>query len=165
MSTHSIHRGFTLLEVLLYLSLAMIMLAVLSRIGVDVLEGRTKIEAEENAIRNAQMAYETIRYTLQDAKSIVYPEAGNSSSTLQLEVGEDREIVTFRVLDQKVAMQDELGNVSYLTDFTSNVSLQFSNLLPQGEALLMQIDVFASNERDLQFERASTSLSTTVTLR
>ena len=153
------------MEVLLYLSLSMIMLVVLAAIGVDVLEGRTKVEMEENAVRNAQHVYETVRYTLADVRGVVYPEPGNSSSTLQVVVGDSEQPVSIWVEDERVVMLDVWGNVSYLTDYTSRASLQFTNLVQEPGGVRIQIDVLASHERGLHFEQASTTLSTTVGLR
>ena len=68
--------GFTLIEILLYLTLSSIMVALIGGIGVNVLSGLTNAKAEEDLQYNAQFVIEKVRTYILAADIIGNPEVG-----------------------------------------------------------------------------------------
>lgn len=88
MNKHALQKnkksGFTLVEILLYVSIISVMLTVLSVFMFSVLQSRTKFqtisEVDQQGIQVAQIITQTIR----NAKSITVPAQGVSGSSLTL---------------------------------------------------------------------------------
>ncbi len=80
--------GFTLIEFLLYLSLTVGMLLILSSIGAAVLTSRMKANDLEEIQYNAEFVHEKIRSIVSSAESVVAPLSGVASNSLTLEMSD-----------------------------------------------------------------------------
>src|SRR3989344_8527886 len=82
-------RGFTLIEILLYMALSSILVVVIGGIGANVFSGFVKVKAAEELRYNTQFVTEKIRDLVSQADSISTPVAGGASSAppLRMSVG------------------------------------------------------------------------------
>lgn len=78
------NQGFTLIEILLYLSLSVIMIALIGGIGVNILRGRVNVKIQEELQYNAQFLTEKLQQIISEAETIQSPVSYSASSSLSL---------------------------------------------------------------------------------
>src|SRR3989338_8137444 len=81
-------RGFTLIEILLYMALSTILVVLIGGIGANVFSGFVKVKAAEELRYNTQFVTEKIRSLVSQAESISAPVAGESSTSLTLRMSD-----------------------------------------------------------------------------
>jgi prepilin-type N-terminal cleavage/methylation domain-containing protein len=79
-------KGFTLIESLLYLTIAAIILTAMSTLLTIALQARVKSQAIAEVEQVGSRALHLIAQTIRNAESINSPSVGNSASTLSLSV-------------------------------------------------------------------------------
>lgn len=77
-------RGFTFIELILYISIVTIMLSAIIPFAWNVIEGGIKSSAEQEVFSQARYVSERIKYEIRNATSINSPSAGASGSVLNL---------------------------------------------------------------------------------
>jgi len=82
----NLNQGFTLIELLLYVGIASIILIVTTLFLGVLLESRVKNQAISEIEQQGLQLMQIITQTTRNAENISSPTAGNSSSTLSLDV-------------------------------------------------------------------------------
>jgi len=77
--------GFTLVEVLLYITISSILLVVITNLGYNVFVNRQKVLAGEEIIENANFVFSRMEYNIRKAKSIILPLAAGNELSLEME--------------------------------------------------------------------------------
>jgi hypothetical protein len=106
--------GFTLLEVLLYLSLSFIMVAVLGRIGVDVIKSKSGVTMREQLFYATQRSSLVVEEAMQQAEEVLSPAVGESSPVLELLYDNGDEVHFYESNGRLVMNRNETGEV-YVT--------------------------------------------------
>ena len=146
-------RGFTLIEMLLYLALMTIMIAVLGGIGVNVLASNAKAHALEEVGYNAHFVFEKLRTAVNDASSIDGPTGNGTSSTLTLSMGDaSKNPTVFTLADGILTMTESAGQpITLSTDGVTISSLQFRDVSypasPSTVRIEMSIDAYNPEHR------------------
>ena len=104
---HHTHAGLTFIELLLYMSLALIMVVLLGRIGVDVLESRLAASAREEVGYHSQLISEDLRRSFENASGVTSPANNASSSTLVLTMRDPQLSPTIYSFDGEVFWKQE----------------------------------------------------------
>lgn len=160
--------GFTLIEILLYLSLSVVMVSLIGGIGVNVLSGMASAKVEEELQYNAQFVTEKIRATVSEAESIDSPSAGATSSVLSLTMSDPKKTPTvIDVFGGSVRLQQGEGEAQILSGNGILVSdIEFSNvtsLVGAGSVrVVLPMELVNPNNRTVL--RASSTLRTTINL-
>lgn len=136
-------RGFTLIEFQLYLFLLVTMLAILSGIGISVLESRSKAQTLEEINYNTQFIFEKVTTAVAGAEGVVSPPAGEASTTLTLQMSDPAKNPTVIVLsDTGVLMTEGAGeSVQLSTDTIEVTELTFTNTTPQNTPALVRVSL------------------------
>jgi type II secretory pathway pseudopilin PulG len=164
MNTHTYNqtRGFTLIEILLYLALVMIMLAVLGAIGIDVLGSRAKATAQQEMHYASVFAHEKLRNTIARSEAIALPIRGENGSVLELSMPTPEQDPTiFSVVEGVLYMQEGVSAPNAITPAAIVVSeVLFSNVGDEAVRSAMHLDAHNPHMRS-SYAASSTFYSTT----
>jgi type II secretory pathway pseudopilin PulG len=164
MNTHTYNqtRGFTLIEILLYLALVMIMLAVLGAIGIDVLGSRAKATAQQEMHYASVFAHEKLRNAIAGSQTIVSPTLGGVGSELVLSMSApEHDPTIFSVVEGVLYMQEGVSEPHAVTPAAIVVSkVQFSNVGDEAVRSAMHLDAHNPHMRS-SYAASSTFYSTT----
>jgi hypothetical protein len=167
-TVHSYQKGFTLIEILLYLSLSIVMVALIGGIGVNVLTGLTGSKAEEELQYNAQFVTEKIHAIVSAAKNIELPSARETSPGLILRMNDPKKDPTvIDVVDGRIRVKEGESDpwllsgkrLIVLTPVFSNVTYAGG---PGSVRIILPMELV--NPQDRVVLRASTTLYTTINL-
>lgn len=161
--------GFTLIEILLYLTLSSIMVALIGGIGVNVLSGLTNAKAEEDLQYNAQFVTEKVRTYILSADSIGFPEVGAASSSLHLVMSDSSKNPT-KIFEQNgmvFVQEGENAPAQFSGDNIVVSGMEFFNMTKADGAGMLRILVPMSiyNPDGKHSLRASSTLKTTLNLK
>ena len=120
-------KGFTLLELLLYISTASIILATTSLFLSTLLEARIKNQTVAEVQQQGLQVIQILTQSIRNAESISAPSLGQNSQSLT--ITESGEEIIFNVSDGVIQMQEGVQSIVPLTNsrvIASGVS--FSNL-------------------------------------
>jgi len=81
------HRGFTLLELLIYIAVLAGLMVGVSGVFISISKGRGQTEARNEVNASIRFATEKIRQDVKNASSVTTPILGTASSTLQVTAG------------------------------------------------------------------------------
>lgn len=122
------HRGFTLVEMLLYLATAGLLFISASVVFTLVLQSRTKAQTIDEVEGVAMQAIQRMTQSLHNASSLSVPAKGANGSTVTMVMAADGHTVSFSLSGTKVVMTDA-GVATDLTPSTVSItSLDFVNL-------------------------------------
>jgi Tfp pilus assembly protein PilV len=160
-----IHRksGFTLIEVLLYLALSFIMVAVLGNIGIDVLKSRSNQTLREQLFYATERSTLVVEEAMQQANGVLSPAVGDMSSSLILSYENGDEIEFYESNGRLVMNRNGVGEV-YLTGSRVEVEeLVFINVSStERDAVRMMFTLIDGWENGSMNARASSSVETTL---
>jgi Tfp pilus assembly protein PilW len=121
-------RGFSLIEIILYISLSGIILFTTAVTFISVLDARTKNQTIAIVDQEGAKAMSIITQTVRNANAINSPTAGNSASTLSVNTGSSDPKV-FTLTNGAITMQEGGGEAVALTSSLVTISnLNFRNL-------------------------------------
>lgn len=123
-------RAFTLIEILLYLSLFMIVVGGTVAFIQKMLETNTKINLRSQANNEAEHALNLITHYIRNARSVTVPSLQNSGDTLTLVVSDTpHSPATFNLVNNTI-MLSEGGNAALplTSGHTSISNLTFTNI-------------------------------------
>jgi type II secretory pathway pseudopilin PulG len=127
---HKKIRGFTLIEVLIYITLVAGILITATSFAWNVINSRTKAFAVQEVEQNGRFIMEKIASMIREANVVSYPAAGGSDDNLQLEMDDSGTLVnTFRLDNEVIQLQEDVG--SFIDLSSGNVlvtNLVFSNV-------------------------------------
>jgi hypothetical protein len=155
--------GFTLIEVLLYLSLSFIMVTVLGNMGVDVLKSRSNETLREQLFYATERATLIVEEAMQQADSVLSPEVGEVSSSLMLSY-ENGDEVLFYESEGRLIMNRNGTDEIYLTgsrvEVEELVFIQVSSA--ERDAVRMLLTLVDGSENGSMNGGASSSIETTL---
>lgn len=119
-------KGFTLLELLLYMGLVAVLSLIVGSSFIALNQGRLRAESRAEVNSTLRFVFERIKQDLRDAQFIYTPVSGASSSSLSLAI--NSQIITYDVSANRVRRAVDSGTPVELTPSTVNItSFSFEN--------------------------------------
>lgn len=169
-------RGFSLLELLVYIALISIITVILSSIFISVNWGKGNIEARVTVGANLRIAAEKINQDLRAASSVSIPSvAGATSTVLSMTIGSST--IQYDVVGGQLRRQFDSSTPQFITDDIVEVNtttnpIIFTRLenintvfLPPKKAVSIQYTMFIRYKSDSRDWRYSENKVTSVMLR
>ena len=127
---NNIQKGFTLIELIIYIGIVAAVLLVAFNFTWEVIYGNVKSQAIREVQQNARFAMEKIAITTEEALTINSPTPGNSANFLSLEMADPNLNPTiFDVSNNKLRITQGITSYYELTNNRVKVTaLQFTNL-------------------------------------
>jgi Tfp pilus assembly protein PilW len=127
---HIMQRGYTLVEVLLYISITVILLGVLSLFLITFLEARVKNQTISEVDSQGVQVMQIITQSIRNAQSINSPNTGNDGGSISLESADtDIDPIEFYLSSGVIEMTEDNGTAIPLTNNRVVASdLLFENL-------------------------------------
>ncbi|MFC1598317.1 type II secretion system protein J [Patescibacteria group bacterium] len=126
--------GFTLIEILLYVSIASILMLVISAFLAMLLQSRVENQVRAEVDGQAQQVMQEVGLAIRNAEDITSPTAGNSGSTLVLDVyAVADDPTTYTLSSGQIQVTEGAGSAIDLTSTRVSVSaLTFTNITKAG---------------------------------
>lgn len=164
-------KGFTLIEMILYIAIVSILLTGLVYFTWDLIYGRVKSYTEQEVNQNIRFASSRIVYELKSAQAINTPSTG-TSNTLSLSMSDSaRNPTVFDIVGGRLRIgygntgNCPVSNPCYLTSNKVSVSnLNFTNL-QQGDSTNIKFTITVSSSGDRQELNKSETFESAVELR
>lgn len=164
-----IMKGFTLIELIIYIGIVTGILLVAFNFGLEIIYGNVKSQAIREVQQNSRLAIEKINESILGASSINSPTPGNSSNSLSLTMqGLSLDPTIFEVVDNKLKItQGEDGPYELTNDRVKVTSLQFTNVSYEEApgTIRVQISIEHVNPNNLSQYEASLEMENTISLR
>lgn len=162
-------KGFTLIELIIYIGIVAGILLVASNFGLEIIYGNIKSQSIREVQQNSRFAMEKIVESILSAASINSPLGGNSSNSLFLEMQDLNLNPTIFEVSEGRLIITQRGNGPYgLTNDRVRVSsLQFTNLSYENTpgTIKVQMTIEHLNPHNLNQYEASLSTENTISLR
>ncbi|XOB41273.1 MAG: type II secretion system protein J [Candidatus Nealsonbacteria bacterium] len=169
-------RGFTLTEILIYISVSSIIVLAISSFFLWANRSNVKIKASKEVLNNSERVIETIVYEIKHAQSIYSPTSVFSSSTGQLsletenyaQTGEETSYIDFFICGNQVCLKKENQNPTGLTSEKVKVdSLKFFqvNTSTSTDSIQINLEISYIAPSDKPEYQASVNTTSTVSLR
>lgn len=141
------NRGFTLIELIIYIGIVTAVLIVAFNFGWEIIYGNVKSQARREVQQNVRFCLEKITRTIKEASAIQSPGLGNSSSTLSLEMSDPNlSPINFWLADNKLYINRGGGGPYELTSNRVKVTnLQFTNLSYEGTPGTVRVEVIVEH--------------------
>lgn len=143
MPRHSTQRGFTLVELLLYIGVASLLIVTISSFITLMWEARVKNRTIAEVEQQGLQAMELITQTVRNAESVTVPSAGAQSSTLTVDAADaaDDPTVFRESSGQLVIDEGSTPTTTAVTNDHVTVSgLAFTNLSVSGTPGVVRIE-------------------------
>ena len=164
---HKKQKGFTIIELLLYMSLSVIMVTLIGGVGVNVLSSITSAKVEEDLQYNALFVIEKIRTYMYDSVGIETPSITGTSSILTLTMSDPLKNPTvIESIEGSIFVQEGTGEPLMLSGRNIITSAEFINVTPSGGAgtLRIELQMGLPAVRSGINPRNNTAFSTTINL-
>lgn len=166
---NKMNRGFTLIELIIYIGIVAVVLLVAFNFGFEIIYGNIKSQAFREVQQNSRLAMEKISRSILDADEINNPTPGNSSSSLSL-VMQDLSLspTVIEVVNEKLRItQGASGPYELTNDRVKVTSLQFTNVSYTGTpgTIRVQMTIKHVNPNNLNQYEASLTTEDTISLR
>ena len=161
-------KGFTLIEVLLYLAIVGIIIQGFITFILSITDINSKTYVTQEVQANTRMILGLISQKIRAADDILTPSEGNSTSTLILDMPNPDPDLTFSITDGVLGMAEGAASSTPITSNKVNISnLTFTNLATAGEKDNIRIEITAidfkmGESKEFQY---SQTLQTSVSLR
>lgn len=133
-------RGFTIIEILLYMSLSVIMVSLIGGVGVNVLSSITNAKVEEDLQYNAAFIIEKMDTLIRNAQEIAVPLASGTSSTLSLIMDDPLKNPTvIEAIEGHVYVTEGSGEPVMLSGRNVVATMEFTNVTREGARGSLQI--------------------------
>jgi type II secretory pathway pseudopilin PulG len=169
------NKGFTLIEMLAYVAIAIIVLTILSVSALWAIKVSAKIKADNNVIDNARRAMETIVFEIKKSSAIYAPTSVFNSHPGQLSLHQKTSILpneTTTYADiflcgQSLCLKRESANpISLTNDQVQVTNLSFTRLFNSASSTSIQINIQVETLPSDRFEnQSSINLTTTANMR
>lgn len=150
----NLSAGFTFVEILLYLTIATLLLGTISVLMVTIYEGRIRNSVVREVHIEGERALRIMSHTIRNAQSISSPTQGNAgiSLTLAVDAGVDTPTV-FDVEQGRIRMTEGAQTPVYLTNsYVEITELTFRNVsyasTPGTVSILMRISYINQTGRE-----------------
>ncbi len=165
---YSVKRGFSLLELLIYLAILSGLMVVISNTFISLSKGRGQAQTRSEVNSAIRFATERIRQDLKGASAVITPTLGVPGATLQITVGGMP--ITYDVLSGQLRRNDN-GTIATTTGANVVVGAPvFTRIENYNAALLstttsVQVDMTFNYNSSSSDWKYSTTLRTSVSLR
>lgn len=161
-------RGFSLFEVIIYLSIAFVVLSVVVGFVFWLIDSNNKNRIMREVTNSAKRSLEIITYEIRSAKNIYTPTTSLSQLSLETQhyvpEGENSSFIDFYLCSSRLCMKKESQDSIVLTsDNVEILSLIFTYISP--ESVKIDISLRYKNITGRPEYDFSTSLSSAVSLR
>ena len=167
-----IKSGFTLLEILVYIAVFSIIIAVLTSFIVWATHSNIKAQAMRETLNNVRDVMETMVYEIRNAQGVYLPTTTSSQLSLEtilyLPVGETSTYIDFFLCGNQICFKKEFQAPVPLTSSQVEIkNLSFSQISTSTTSPSIQIGVRAEykNPQGLSEYRASVAVTSTASLR
>jgi prepilin-type N-terminal cleavage/methylation domain-containing protein len=136
-------KGFTLIEVIIYIALFSILLGTGFAAAYQLITGSSSLSAKNITVEEGDFILRKISWALTGAQSINTPSSGTPLSDTLVVNKYDGSTVTFRLRDNKIEMKESAGDDIFIPITTENVfvsNLQFNYLSQNGITATATID-------------------------
>lgn len=164
-------RGFTLIEVLVYIAVFSIIIGSVSALLITTLYSQIKAKAMREALDNGQRAMEKMVYEIKEAKNIYIPTTTANQLSLEtahyLPVGEETTYIDFYFCSNRLCLKKESQNPTSLTsEKVEIINLSFAPIFT-GKAASVQINLSLKykNPSNRPEYQASANLQSTASLK
>jgi len=127
-------KGFTLIEIILYLSLSVLMVTLIAGVGINILSIYQTAKLDTSLQYNTSFVVEKIKLITADAISIQWPPAGTNSTSLTLEMAlSENNPTRIELVDGRLVLQEGDKTPIFLSGSQTALSaVEFSNVTPVG---------------------------------
>lgn len=116
-------KGFTLIELIMYVGLFSILLLVMTQIFTWILDIQAESQATSSIYQDGQYIANRISYDIQRAQNIILPqENGQSANNLELSI--DSTTYIYAIINNNITVSNNLG-----TDVLNSSNTNISNLI------------------------------------
>lgn len=166
-------KGFTLIEVLIYIAVLGIIISAISSFLLWTIDSYAKGKALRESMNNAKRAMDIMTYEIKEAKSIYTPNTTSTQLSLEtthyLPTGEDTTYIDFYICENRLCLKKEDQDpIAISSDRVEVESLSFvpvSTLTLSGSSVQINLTIKYKNPANLPKYEASTNLISTVSLR
>lgn len=139
-----LQKGFTLVELLLYMGLFMGFIAILSALFVSTLDVQSESTATSHTDQDSWYVSNRLQYDLYRADAIVLPaNNGDSSSSLVLDIGGSE--VTYSLVGDQLAITENSQTTPIVSNNVSVSGLNFIRLGNDGGAISITTEMQMQN--------------------
>lgn len=165
------NKGFTLMEVLVYVAVLAIIILAISSFFLWAIRSNTKTKALRETLDNTRRVMEIMTYEIKEAKSIYTPTT--SPTQLSLETthyspeGEKTSYIDFYLCDTQLCLKKESQDPIVLTSDSVEINNLLFTRIVSGEFPSIQIDLTINykNPANRPEYQASVHLTSTTSLR
>lgn len=140
-------KGFTLIEIMIYIALTAMLMVALSSFLNMTLESQVKVDTMNNVENNGWRAVSYIDQTIRNSTGITSPTEGQSVSTLTLTMADaSKNPTVFSITDGQLYIQEGIGDpVSLLPVNVIISNLTFTNAATSGMPALIRYEFDLEN--------------------
>ena len=126
---HKRQKGFTIIEILLYMCLSVVMVTLIGGVGVNVLSSITSAQVEEDLQYNALFVTEKIRTYIYNSEGIETPLVTGTSSRIALTMNDPLKNPTIiETIEGSIFVQEGNREPQILTGRNIITSAEFTNV-------------------------------------
>lgn len=160
MRNWKLHKGFSLVEILVYMGLMSIFLLVLLSIFTDTLNTKLASESTSALDQDSRYILSRLTYDINNADSIVAPATGSSGTTLS--IVKDGVSMTYSSSSGNFVLTSAGTTMNLNSLDTSLDNLNFQNVGAPGAKSMMQVSYTLRSKIIVSGETATQSISTTI---
>lgn len=163
-------KGFTLIELVVYLAILIIVLTVISVSFLWANQSFKKVKAQREVLSNNRRAIEIMSYEIREAKSVYTPTASSTQVSLEttnhLPADETLTYIDFFICDSRICFKKESQPPIAITSEQVEVEkLNFNFLATSTPAIQISLRTKYKSTSTDPFLRASLNSTSTVSLR
>lgn len=166
---NNMNRGFTLIELIIYIGIVAGILLVAFNFGWEIIYGNVKSQAIREVQQNTRFVIEKITESVLATSNINSPAPGNSSNFLSLAMQDlSLDPTIFEVADEKLMVTQEVNGPYELTNDRVRVTnLQFTNVSYAGTpgTVRIRMTIEHVNPNNISQYEASLETEDTISLR
>ena len=160
MRNWKLHKGFSLVEILVYMGLMSIFLLVLLSIFTDTLNTKLASESTSALDQDSRYILSRLTYDINNADSIVAPATGSSGTTLS--IVKDGVSMTYSSSSGNFVLTSAGTTMNLNSLDTSLDNLNFQNVEASGAKSMVQVSYTLRSKIIVSGETATQSISTTI---
>ena len=148
MLTNNSHTAFTLLELLIYMAMAAILLAIVGSVGVSVLSNKARLNTLEDIGSDGRFVSQRVIDLIDSADSVNFPNYGSASSSISLAMAETTKNPTIiSVQNNRLMIKEGASTAQALTIADVQVSsLNFTNMSVSPEPATIRSQITLSSQ-------------------
>jgi type II secretory pathway pseudopilin PulG len=137
--------GFSLVELLLYMGLSLILLAIISGLFISMLQTRSESMKTSSLEREGRYILARLSYDIYSAQDIIEPAlVGETSTTLQLM--KNSELFTYRIINDRLYLINTAGSHLLSGETVKAISFNVTKLGNDGGKNAVEISLTTENQ-------------------